>query len=139
MVQRPSDSALSDVSGPRTIDEVLANQRRASSRQSIPTAGDLTKVPPMPIADQQLPETQLPGIEVPGVPGVSESVLALPRNRRVRKRSKALRKTRNIAARKTILQALLGRQLAEPTKQALRLLAKGEPVDIESLVVPVVS
>ncbi|KAL2048428.1 hypothetical protein N7G274_000339 [Stereocaulon virgatum] len=139
MVQRPSDSAFSDVSDPRTIDEVLANERRASSRESIPTAGDLAKVPPMPFPDRQLPETQTPGIKVPGVPGVLESVPALPRNRRVRKRSKALRKTRNIAARKPILKALLGRQLAEPTKQALRLLAKGEPVSIESLVVPVVS
>lgn len=45
---------------------------------------------------------------------------------KVKKRSLYLRKARNLAARKTILKATLGRQLAIPTKQSLRQLANGE-------------
>ena len=139
LVQKPSDSSVSDISGPRTIDDVLTNEHLASSLQSLPKVGDLTKVPPMPAPDGQLPEAQVPGVQVPGVPVTLVSVPALPKTPQIKKRSKAVRKTRNLAARKTILKVLLGSELAGPTKQALRLLAKGEKVDIENLVVPVVS
>ena len=44
----------------------------------------------------------------------------------VKKRSLYLRKVRNIAARKVVLNATLGRQMGERTKKRLRQLAKGE-------------
>ena len=54
---------------------------------------------------------------------------------KVKKRKTALRKARNLAARKFILKATLGRQLAVPTKEALRRLAKGEDVAITDITV----
>ena len=54
---------------------------------------------------------------------------------KVKKRKTALRKARNLAARKIILKATLGRQLAVPTKEALRRLAKGEDVAITDITV----
>lgn len=53
----------------------------------------------------------------------------------VKKRKTALRKARNLAARNIILKATLGRQLAVPTKEALRRLAKGEDVAITDITV----
>lgn len=46
----------------------------------------------------------------------------------LKRRKLYLRKARNLAMRKTILQAMLGRQLADQTKPALRMLAHGERV-----------
>ena len=106
LVQKPSDSSVSDMSGPRTNDEVLTNEYLASSLQSLPKVGDLTKVLPMPAPDGQLPEAQVPGVQVPGVPVTLVSVPALPKMPQIKKRSKAVRKTRNLAARKTILKVL---------------------------------
>lgn len=51
--QKPSDSSVSDMSGPRTTDEVLTNERLASSLQT-----------PMPAPDGQIPEAQVPGVQV---------------------------------------------------------------------------
>ena len=52
---------------------------------------------------------------------------------RLRRRKLALRKTRNVLARKTMLKAGLGRQLAIPVKEALRRQAKGEDVTISDI------
>ena len=134
MVQKPSDSSVSDLSGPHTIDKVLASERLASSQQSLPKAGELTTVPPNPASEWQVPEVPASGMQVPVV-----SVPALAKTPQIRRRTKVMRKTRNVAARKTILKILLGRQLAGPTKQALSMLAKGENVDLENLAVPVLS
>ena len=46
----------------------------------------------------------------------------------LKRRKLYLRKARNLAMRKTVLQAMLGRQLADQTKPALRMLAHGERV-----------
>lgn len=54
---------------------------------------------------------------------------------KVKRGSLYLRKARNLAARKTILKMTLGRQLAAPTKQSLRQLAKGESAVVEFSVV----
>ncbi|KAL2048749.1 hypothetical protein ABVK25_011001 [Lepraria finkii] len=51
--QKPSDSSVSDMFGPRTTDEVLTNERLASSLQT-----------PMPTPDGQIPEVQVPGVQV---------------------------------------------------------------------------
>ena len=55
--------------------------------------------------------------------------------RKVKKRKLVVRKSRNILMRKHFLQMCLGRELAAHTKEALRLLAKGEPVKEESAVI----
>ena len=52
---------------------------------------------------------------------------------RIKKRKIALRKARNAAARRQLLKATLGRQLAEPTKEALQRLAKGEDVTVADI------
>lgn len=60
----------------------------------------------------------------------------------LKKRKLYLRKARNLAVRKTVLKAMLGRQLADQTKQALRVLAHGErllPDDLSTLNAAVVS
>ena len=54
----------------------------------------------------------------------------------LKRRKLYLRKARNIAMRKTVLKAVLGRQLAAQTKPALRMLAHGErvlPTDLSVL------
>ena len=87
-------------------------------------------MPPIPAPDWQLPDVQGLGVEVPGV-----SAPEIPKVPKMKKRSKAVRQTRRIAGREMILNVLLGRQLAKPTKQALKSLAKGEGVNLEKLVV----
>ena len=52
---------------------------------------------------------------------------------RVKRRKLALRKTRNVCARKFLLKASLGRQLAIPAKEALRRQARGEDVTIADI------
>lgn len=108
----------------RTIDQVLANERQSQPQErnsQLPHStqeGNLTDAPPMqsmalrPIAWQA------------------------PKDQTVKKRKLYLRKFRNAAARKTILKATLGRQLAIPTKQMLRLLANGENLTIPDLSKP---
>lgn len=55
-----------------------------------------------------------------------------PATPRIKRRKLYLRKARNAAARKVILNLTLGRQLADQTKPALRLLASGESLDFSS-------
>jgi len=54
-----------------------------------------------------------------------------PEKPKVKRRKLVLRKSRNLMMRKHFLQLFLGRQLAEHTKPALRLLAHGEPLKVE--------
>ena len=124
MVHKPSQSSEAEHPASRTIDEVLANERPSLPQERDSQApystqdGNLTDAPPMqsmslrPIAWQA------------------------PKDQTVKKRKLYLRKLRNAAARKTILKATLGRQLAIPTKQMLRLLANGENLTLTDLSKP---
>ena len=85
-------------------------------------------MPPIPPPDWQLPVVQAPGVEVPGI-----SAPDVPKVPKMKKSSKAVRHTRRIAGREIVLKVLLGRQLAKPTKQALKSLAKGEDVNLDKL------
>ena len=117
MVHRPSQSSQSELSGPRTIDEVLAKERNATaSEQHLPATEQPVEGP----VDSIQPRYT----DTPTGKGVNKLV-------RVRKRSLFLRKARNIAARNTVLKMTLGRQLATPTKQALRRLAHGDTIGEE--------
>ena len=122
MVHKPSQSSQGDVSGSRTIDEMLAKERGVTPSDLPPAA---TKQPP------DIPRSSVNPrpIDTPTGPGVRRIV-------RVRKRSLFVRKARNAAARKTILKITLGRQLAMPTKEALRQLAHGEIVMEEPVGTP---
>ena len=131
-VQKPSESDVSDISTPRPIDDVLAEERLVST-QSLPQPGGLNSVPAIPAPDWQLPDVQGPGVEVPRV-----SALEVPKVPKMKKSSKAVRHTRRIAGRETVLKVLLGRQLAKPTKEALKSLAKGENVNLDKLAVTAV-
>ena len=132
-IQKPSESDISDISAQRTIDDVLAEERLVSSQTSLPQPGGLSTVPPISAPDWQLPDVQGLGVEVPGV-----SALEVPKVPKMKKRSKAVRQTRRITGREIVLKALLGRQLAKPTKLALKSLAKGENVNLDKLAVTAV-
>ena len=129
-VQKPSESDVSDISATGTIDEVVAVERLGSTQQGLPQAGGPILVPHIPAPEGQILDVKAPEVGFSGV-----SALDVPKVAKMKKRSKAIRQTRSIVARETILKALLGRQLAKPTKQALKMLAKGEYVDLGSLAV----
>lgn len=121
MVHKPSQSSETEASGSRTIDEVLGKERRASFQQELPRDTDLYSATPI---------LRL----VPVSPRSTEiQAQDIPNELKLKKRKRYLRKLRNAAARPTILKASLGRQLATPTKQALRILAIGESVTVEGL------
>ena len=124
MIHRPSQSSQEETQSPRTIDEVLAHERR-----SLPQANDSQP-------SQSTPDANL--ADEPPMQSMSLKPIAwqAPNDKKVRKRKLYLRKFRNAAARKTILKATLGRQLAIPTKQMLRLLANGENLTIPDLSTP---
>lgn len=65
------------------------------------------------------------------IPEIAENVDE-PETPKLRKRKLYLRKMRNIALQKPILDAALGRQLASDTKRILELLAKGELYGLSS-------
>lgn len=116
MVHKPSQSSVSENPASRTIDEVLANDG-----QSLPQAPGSTQ-------DSNLTDA---------APMQSMSLTPIawqaPKTPVLKKRNLYLRKIRNAAARKTILQLTLGRQLAVPTKEMLRLLANGENLTVPDL------
>ena len=118
MVHKPSESSYSDRSGPRTIDEVLA---RSGTKRRVSFSGGEE---PQPDRTRTAPPTVAEGDEASAM----ATGTTIHKKARVKKRSLYLRKARNLAARKTILRLTLGRQLAVPTKEALRHLAKGESV-----------
>ena len=117
MVHKPSQSSEENPAS-RTIDEILANERQSMPREtdtqsshSTPDAGPMNESPMQSMSLKPI-------------------AWQAPADQKVRKRKLYLRKIRNAAARKTILKATLGRQLAIPTKQMLRLLANGENLTI---------
>ena len=117
MVHRPSQSS-EEAPASRTIDEVLANERQSMPQErnseSSHTTPDATPMDESPMQTMSL----------------KPIAWQVPQDQKVKKGKLYLRKMRNVAARKTILKATLGRQLAIPTKQMLRLLANGENLTI---------
>ena len=121
MVHKPSQSWEAESPASCTIDQVLANER-----QSLPQERD-----PEPSHSAQNSTLN----DAPPMQSMSLTPIAwqAPKDEKVPKRKLYLRKFRNVAARKTILKATLGRQLAVPTKQMLRLLANGENLTVPDL------
>ena len=151
MIHKPSQSSVADRSAPRTIDEILADEPREprmSSQQQrpqevyLPSTFSMTEEQPDFTNDQSAvpPPWQEQNV-ITNENGAITSIIPRPtfephdeptlKKHKPRKRHLFIRKTRNAAARKTILKITLGRELALPTKQALRRLAKGEDVAIE--------
>jgi hypothetical protein len=139
MVHKPSRSSVNEAAAPRTVDQVLASERQAESLATIPPmpfetpaapAAPTWKPPDVPDATSAIPNAtgNLPKVPI-GILGLPDAAKTLKQKKRVAFKHK----TRNLAARNTVLKVLLGRQLAGPTKLALRSLAKGEPVVLESL------
>lgn len=124
MVHEPSQSSESENPASRTIDEVLASERQglpqeiASQTPGLTQEGNLTDAAPM----QSMSLTPI--------------ALQAPKDQVLKRRKLYLRKIRNAAARKIFLQLTLGRQLAIPTKQMLRLLANGENLTVPDLLKP---
>ena len=116
MVHKPSQSSEENPAS-RTIDEVLANERESMSPGTNPQSSHTT-------LEDNLMESPMQTMSLKPI------AWQAPGDQKVQKRKLYLRKIRNAAARKTILKATLGRQLAIPTKQMLRLLANGENLTI---------
>lgn len=90
--------------------------------------------PPLDITPIQTVPRAVPSVSaVPSgvIPAIAENV-DVPKTPKLRKRKLYLRKMRNIALKKPILDAALGRQLGSDTKRILELLAKGEPYGLSS-------
>lgn len=138
------------------IDSDVSDAPQLPSQEDVGVENTLAGVSPKPVtslieqirdqAPAEVPKAVSPPVEqirdqAPvevlqvGVPGVEVPEVGLPGVSKVKKRNLAIRKTRNIVARKTFLAMLLGRQLVGPTKQALRLRAKGINGGAEDLVV----
>ena len=123
MIHEPSQSSEAENSNSNstTSDEVLANKRQTlpqeTESQPLHSAPDGNPVAPAPMQSMSL----------------RPITWQAPKDQKIQKRKLYLRKVRNAAARKTILKATLGRQLAIPTKQMLRLLACGESMPVPNL------
>ena len=117
MVHKPSQSSEENPAS-RTIDEVLANERQSMSQGTNSQSSHTT------LDDDLMDESPMQTMSLKPI------AWQAPGDQKVQKRKLYLRKIRNAAARKTILKATLGRQLAIPTKQMLRLLANGENLTI---------
>ena len=117
MVHKPSQSSEENPAS-RTIDEILANERQSMSQGTNSQSSHTT------LDDNLLDESPMQTMSLKPI------AFQAPGDQKVQKRKLYLRKIRNAAARKTILKATLGRQLAIPTKQMLRLLANGENLTI---------
>ena len=88
---------------------------------------------PMPVSEYKVKSRSGTVISVEHtVHGVSDKLSKKP----VKKRSLYLRKARNFAARKVVLNATLGRQMGERTKKRLRKLARGEKLATEQIPAP---
>lgn len=124
MVHKPSQSSEGENPSSRTIDEVLANERQSLPQESNSQA-------PHSAQDSHV-------ISSPPMQPMSLRPIAwqAPKDQEVKKSKLYLRKLRNAVARKTFLKITLGRQLAIPTKQMLRLLANGENVTVPDLSKP---
>lgn len=86
-------------------------------------------IPPIQTVPRAVPSVSAIPSEV--IPEIAEN-LDEPETPKLRKRKLYLRKMRNIALQKPILNAALGRQLATETKRVLELLARGEPYGLSS-------
>lgn len=120
-----------------TIDSVVSDAPQLPSQEDVGVENTLAGVSPKAVTSliEQIRDQAPVEVLQVGVPGVEVPQVGLPGVSKVKKRNLAIRKTRNIVARKTFLAMLLGRQLAGPTKQALRLRAKGINGGAEDLVV----
>lgn len=77
------------------------------------------------------PKAPSAGLHSPVLPQIAEDEEE-PKMPKVKRRKLYLRKARNAAARRVILNLALGRELAHDTKPALRRLAHGEPYGLNS-------
>lgn len=121
MVHKPSQSSEAENPASRTIDEILANERQSLHQ------GKISEIPHSTPNGNLVDETPMQSMALRPI------AWQAPKDQKLPKRKLYLRKFRNVAARKTILKATLGRQLAIPTKQMLRLLANGENLTVPDM------
>lgn len=145
VVPGPLDAANKETVNAVNSDSTAKNDSPASlgpkaQKPSVPkilieAASDATDDdPPLDITAIQTVPRVVPSVStVPSgvIPEIAENV-DVPETPKLRKRKLYLRKMRNIALQKPILDAALGRQLGSETKRILELLAKGEPYGLSS-------
>ena len=121
-VQNPTDV---------TEPEVAPRKMSASRRNSLNTPRSLqSAIGGAPGRRPTLPGT--PPAFIDSKPAEDPVTNEEPKLPPLKKRKRYIRKARNVAARKIILEITLGRELAGPTKRKLRRLATGEDVGAES-------
>ena len=117
---------------PRTIDQMLATEREAEASKSMniePFRRPSKKGHETPDVSTASLSSNGKSAQVPTrAPGDSHA----PNSIRDRRRDLYKHKLRNMVARNFVLEIVLGRKLAGPTKQVLRRLAIGEPVVFEN-------
>ncbi|MCJ1468251.1 hypothetical protein MMC07_006879 [Pseudocyphellaria aurata] len=122
-IERVSDAPESDMAWPSSRPQTIEEKRQEGKlRQAL--TGALS-------AGASGSKTHSAGLHSPILPQIAEDVEE-PKTPKIKRRRLYLRKARNVAARKTILKATLGRELAQDTKPALRRLAHGEPYNSNS-------
>lgn len=100
----------------------LSRAAKAPGTDAVGKATDGAALPELPV--------------LPGVPTDATGQLTAPGTPKLKKRrklfrrgQKALRKGRSAMFRTPVLSLIIGRQLAKPTSQALKLISKGIPID----------
>lgn len=145
VVPGPSDAADKETVNAANSDATAKDDRPAglgpkAQKPPVPkilieAASDATDDdPPLDIAPIQTVPRAVPSVsDVPSgvIPAIAENV-DVPETPKLRKRKLYLRKMRNVALQKPVLDAALGRQLGSETKRILELLAKGEPYGLSS-------
>lgn len=91
------------------------------------------EIPPIKTVPRAVPSlsTSVSNLPPGVIPAIAENV-DVPETPKLRKRKLYLRKMRNVALQKPVLDAALGRQLGSETKRILERLAKGEPYGLSS-------
>lgn len=119
------------------VEEVGSNGLDATALPQAPVASDEVKTQGPKASNANLPQVAPVGIltdatgklQPPGTPP-----RRVPKRKRlIRLGQKVFRKGRRIILRKPVLAVVFGRQLAGPTSQALKLISKGEPLDLSDL------
>ena len=121
-VERASDAPDVDDSWSTRLPTIEEKSQEGKLKQA------LTRVLSSGAAGSKAPSA---GLRSPTLPQIAENSEE-PKTPNVKRRKLYLRKARNAAARKPILKAALGRELANDTKPVLRRLAHGEPYDAKS-------
>ncbi|MCJ1228340.1 Activating transcription factor 7-interacting protein 1 [Toensbergia leucococca] len=130
VVQRATDESgngVEEPGAPNIIDELRAKRTPTAPASPVPRfLEDIATVDSTATKRRLSNENATNPSDTAIMPRLSNEAESTPSMPKLKRRKLYLRKARNMAMRKTMLEIMLGRQLAGETKPALRKLAKGE-------------